>query len=111
MKIKSAWISQVESGQKPSSSSLRDHLNALHDSNAGFTEAFAWNCRDANGKNSYELLADIVDQKYHSHVLDLGCGSGVLLDLCNQNFGAELLLSGVDLNGSGCIPLCLNCCC
>ena len=100
MKIKSAWIRQVESGQQPSSSALRDHLDAVHDNNAGFTEAFAWNCRDVNGKNSYELLADIVDQKYHSHVLDLGCGSGVLLDLCNQNFGAELVLSGVDMNGS-----------
>jgi ubiquinone/menaquinone biosynthesis C-methylase UbiE len=100
MKIKSAWTRQVESGQQPSSSALRDHLDAVHDNNAGFTEAFAWNCRDANGKNSYELLADIVDQKYHSHVLDLGCGSGVLLDLCNQRFGAKLMLSGVDMNDS-----------
>ena len=100
MKIKSAWTQQVESGQQPSSSALRDHLDAVHDNNAGFTEAFAWNCRDANGKNSYELLADIVDQKYHSHVLDLGCGSGVLLDVCNQRFGAELALSGVDMNDS-----------
>ena len=100
MKIKSAWTRQVESGQQPSSSALRDHLDAVHDNNAGFTEAFAWNCRDADGKNSYELLADIIDQKYHSHVLDLGCGSGVLLDLCNQRLGAELVLSGVDMNGS-----------
>jgi len=100
MKIKSAWTHQVESGQQPSSSDLRDHLDAVHDNNAGFTESFAWNCRDANGKNSYELLADIINQKYHSHVLDLGCGSGVLLDLCNQRFGAELVLSGVDMNGS-----------
>jgi len=100
MKIKSAWTRQIESGQQPSSSDLRDHLDAVHDNNAGFTEAFAWNCREANGKNSYELLADIVDQKYHSHVLDLGCGSGVLLDLCNKRFGAELALSGVDMNGS-----------
>ena len=100
MKIESAWTRQVESGQQPSSSALRDHLDAVHDNNAGFTEAFAWNCRDANGKNSYELLADIVDQKYHSHVLDLGCGSGVLLDLCNQRFGPELVLSGIDMNDS-----------
>jgi len=100
MKIKSAWTREIESGQQPSSSALRDHIDAVHDNNAGFTEAFAWNCRDANGKNSYELLADIVDQKYHSHVLDLGCGSGVLLDLCNKRFGAELILSGIDMNGS-----------
>ena len=100
MKIKSAWTQQVESGQQPSSSALREHLDAVHDNNAGFTEAFAWNCRDANGKNSYELLADIIDKKNHSHVLDLGCGSGVLLDICNQRFGSELVLSGVDMNDS-----------
>jgi len=100
MKIKSAWTRQIESGQQPNSSDLRDHLDAIHDNNAGFTEEFAWNCRDVNGNNSYELLADIVDQKNHSHVLDLGCGSGVLLDLCNQRFGAKLVLSGVDMNDS-----------
>ena len=98
MKIKSAWTRQIEIGQQPSSSALRDHLDAVHDNNAGFTETFAWNCRDANGKNSYELLADIIDQKNHSHVLDLGCGSGVLLDLCNKRFGSKLMLSGIDMN-------------
>jgi len=100
MNINSTWTQQVESGQQPSSSALRDHLDAVHDNNAGFTEAFAWNCRDMNGKNSYELLADIINQKHHSNVLDLGCGSGVLLDLCNQRFGSELVLSGVDMNSS-----------
>jgi len=100
MKINSTWTQQVESGQQPSSSALLDHLDAVHDNNAGFTEAFAWNCRDMNGKNSYELLADIINQKHHSNVLDLGCGSGVLLDLCNQRFGSELVLSGVDMNSS-----------
>jgi len=100
MKIESTWTRQLESGQQPSSSDLRNHLDAVHDNNAGFTELFAWNCRDVNGKNSYELLADIVDQNYHSHALDLGCGSGVLLDLCNQRFGSELVLSGVDMNES-----------
>lgn len=100
MKIKSAWTRQIATGQQPSSSDLRNHLDTVHDNNAGFTEAFAWNCRDENGKNSYELLADIVDLKHHSHALDLGCGSGVLLDLCNQRFGTELMLSGVDMNGS-----------
>jgi ubiquinone/menaquinone biosynthesis C-methylase UbiE len=98
--IVSAWTRQVETGQQPSSADLLDHLAAVHDNNAGFTEALAWNCRDVNGKNSYELLADIVDLKCHSSVLDLGCGSGVLLDLCNQRFGTDLALSGVDISDS-----------
>ncbi len=100
MKIKSAWTRQVKNGEQPSSSALRAHLDTVHDNNAGFTETVAFNCRDQNGKNSYELLADIIDLKYHSHVLDLGCGSGVLLDVCNQRFGSELALSGVDMNNS-----------
>ena len=100
MKIKSAWTRQVKNGKQPSSSALRAHLGTVHDNNAGFTETVAWNCRDKNGKNSYELLADIVDLKCHSNVLDLGCGSGVLLDVCNKRFGAELALSGVDMNDS-----------
>jgi SAM-dependent methyltransferase len=98
MNITSAWTRQVESGQQPSSADLQDHLSAVHENNAGFTEACAWNCRDADGKNSYDLLADVVDQKRHSSVLDLACGSGVLLDLCDQRFGTEMALSGADMS-------------
>ncbi|MFT7571497.1 MAG: SAM-dependent methyltransferase [Paracoccaceae bacterium] len=98
MNIDSAWTRQVESGQQPDSADLQDHLAAVHDNNAGFTETCAWNCRDAAGKNSYQLLADIVDPERHSSVLDLACGSGVLLDLCHQRFGTELALSGMDMS-------------
>jgi ubiquinone/menaquinone biosynthesis C-methylase UbiE len=98
LNIVSVWTRQVESGQQPNGEDLRDHLTAVHDNNAGFTEAVAWNCRDSSGKNSYDLLADIIDQNCHSNVLDLACGSGVLLDLCNQRFGAKVELSGVDMN-------------
>ena len=100
MNVVSSWTHQIENGQQPSSSDLQDHLTAVHDRNAGFTEAVAWNCRDVSGKNSYELLADIVDQKYHSNVLELACGSGVLLDLCNQRFDSRMVLSGIDISGA-----------
>ena len=98
LNINSVWTRQVETGQQPNEVHLRDHLTTVHDNNAGFTESIAWNCRDVNGKNSYELLADIIDLNIHSNVLDLACGSGVLLDLCNQRFGTKLRLSGVDMN-------------
>ena len=98
MNITSAWTRQVESGQQPSSADLQDHLAAVHENNAGFTEACAWNCRDADGKNSYDLLADVVDRERHSSILDLACGSGVLLDLCHQRFGTEMALSGADMS-------------
>jgi ubiquinone/menaquinone biosynthesis C-methylase UbiE len=100
MNVVSSWTHQLENGQQPSSSDLQDHLTAVHDKNAGFTEAVAWNCRDVNGKNSYELLADIVDSKHHSKVLELACGSGVLLDLCNQRFDSGMELSGIDISGA-----------
>jgi ubiquinone/menaquinone biosynthesis C-methylase UbiE len=98
LNIVSEWTRQVESGQQPSSEELRDHLTSVHDNNAGFTESIAWNCRDDNGQNSYELLAEVIDENSHSNVLDLACGSGVLLDLCYQRFGTKLELSGVDMN-------------
>ncbi len=96
MNIVSAWTRQIKKGQQPSSVDLQDHLAVVHDKNAGFTEAVAWNCRDANGKNSYELLADIIDQKLHSNVLEFACGSGVLLDLCNQQCDSKMVFSGID---------------
>ena len=98
MNVVSAWTRQIEKGQQPSSTDLQNHLAAVHDKNPGFTEAIAWNCRDINGKNSYELLADLVDQKYHSNVLELACGSGVLLDLCNQRCDGKMTFSGIDIS-------------
>ena len=98
--IVSAWTRQVENGQKPDSSDLQDHLTAIHQENAGFTEALASKCRDSNGKNSYELLADVIDQDHHSKVLDLACGSGVLLDLCNKRFDSKVSFAGIDISNA-----------
>ena len=60
LNIVSVWTHQLEKGEQPSGDELIDHLTAIHDNNAGFTETVAWNCRDSTGKNSYELLADII---------------------------------------------------
>ena len=94
--VVSAWTRRVEGGQQPSSDDLLDHLATVHERNAGFTESLAWNCRDVNGKNSYEILADMINHRSHTNVLDLACGSGVLLDLCNQRFGNKLSFLGID---------------
>ena len=96
--VASAWTRRVKNGQQPNSDDLLDHLANIHKSNAGFTESLAWNCRDAHGKNSYEILADMIDHRHHTNVLDLACGSGVLLDLCNQKFGNKLSYLGVDIS-------------
>ena len=94
--VVSAWTRRVENGEQPNSDDLLDHLANIHKNNAGFTESLAWNCRDAQGKNSYEILANMIDHRHHTSVLDLACGSGVLLDLCNQRFGEKLSYFGVD---------------
>tara|TARA_A100001011_G_scaffold170_1_gene173 strand:- start:9207 stop:10103 length:897 start_codon:yes stop_codon:yes gene_type:complete len=98
--VASAWTRRVESGQKPSSSDLFDHLAVIHKSNAGFTETCAWKCRDATGKNSYDILSDVIDDTRHSNILDLGCGSGVLLDLCIKRFNNSLKYTGVDISSA-----------
>ena len=98
LNIVSSWTHQIKNGQQPSSTDVQKHLTSIHNHNAGFTEAVAWNSRDVNGKNSYELLADVIDPSCHCNVLDLACGSGVLLEYCNERYGAKLELSGIDMN-------------
>jgi ubiquinone/menaquinone biosynthesis C-methylase UbiE len=51
-----------------------------------------------NGKNSYELLLDTIDPAFHNNILDLACGSGVLLEYCNKRFPRRFNLCGVDMN-------------
>jgi ubiquinone/menaquinone biosynthesis C-methylase UbiE len=98
--IVSDWTRRVESGQTPSSVDLLDHLAVIHKNNAGFTETCAWKCRDTNGKNSYDLLSDMIDETRHFNILDLGCGSGVLLDLCHQRFNNSIKYTGVDISSA-----------
>ena len=94
----SSWMNKIDSGKNPNSQDLLDHLDRIHDRHAGFTEKIATNCCDLNGKNSYELLLDTIDPSSHKYILDLACGSGVLLEYCNKRFPFNLKLSGVDMN-------------
>ena len=94
----SSWINKIDSGENPNSQDLLDHLDRIHDRLTGFTEKIATSCCDVNGKNSYELLLDTIDPSSHSDILDLACGSGVLLEYCNKRFPFNLKLSGVDMN-------------
>ncbi len=94
----SSWMNKIDSGKDPNSQDLLDHLHNIHDRYAGFTETIATSCCDLNGKNSYELLIDTIDPKSHMEILDLACGSGVLLEYCNKRFPLNFKLSGVDMN-------------
>ena len=96
--LNSAWTNKVEMGKHPSSQDLLDHLHIIHNRHAGFTETIAKSCCDSNGKNSYELLLDTINPSFPLDVLDLACGSGVLLELCHKRFSPHLKLFGVDIN-------------
>ena len=93
-----SWANAVRTGVQPNAADLREHLVTVHRANAGFTESCAARCRDAEGRNSYEWLASAVDPARHRSVLDLACGSGPLLALCHERFGAAVSLLGVDMS-------------
>ena len=94
----SSWINKIDSGKNPNSQDLLDHLDSIHNRYTGFTEKIATSCCDLHGKNSYELLIDTIDPNSHIDILDLACGSGVLLEYCNKRFPLNFKLSGVDMN-------------
>ena len=94
----SDWMQCLMRGEQPSDESLREHLLLVHRNHPGFAESCALKCRDSLGRNSYELLAGVMDQKRHSHILDLACGSGVLLEVCRQRCEPSSELIGVDIN-------------
>jgi len=98
LNIDSLWIRKIKNGQQPSSIELKEHLFAVHKSNPGFTEELAWSCRNIDGKNSYDLLADIIEPNKHNKILDLACGSGILLDLCFKRYGKSINLFGIDMS-------------
>tara|TARA_B100000700_G_C15031022_1_gene850534 strand:- start:1096 stop:2025 length:930 start_codon:yes stop_codon:yes gene_type:complete len=94
----SSWMNKIDLGEDPNSQDLLDHLHTIHNRYAGFTEKIATSCCDLNGKNSYELLLDTIDPNVHRDILDLACGSGVLLEYCKKRFPVTLRLCGVDMN-------------
>ena len=94
--LNSIWIDSLARNQHPNSNALIDHLKAIHQENAGFTEVCASSCRDKVGRNSYEWLAELVPDNKVSNVLDLACGSGPLLKILFDR-NKNLNLNGVDM--------------
>jgi len=79
---------------------LRGHLKALHEEAAGFTEACASACVDRHGRNSYAWISEAVTPPPGGSVLDLACGSGVLLELCRARYEASVALTGLDVSAA-----------
>ena len=96
--LRTDWTRMVSAGAAPDADALRSHLRDIHHSNAGFTERCAGQCRDAQGRTTYDWLVEAVDPDAHGSVLDLACGSGALLALCDARLPATTRLAGLDMS-------------
>ena len=97
MPLQTPWVETVSHGDRPDADALSDHLRTVHRNHPGFTEDCAGQCRDAQGRTSYEWLAEAVSTDHRS-VLDLACGSGALLSILNARVPAITRLMGVDMS-------------
>ena len=61
-----------------------DYLQGWHDGHPGATSAMLDSLTDEAGRNSYEVLAAVI-QDGDEPVLDLACGDGYLLELLHPN--------------------------
>ncbi|MEM6415339.1 MAG: class I SAM-dependent methyltransferase [Pseudomonadota bacterium] len=96
--IRTSWTQALENNIAPCQDSLTEHLLEVHKRHPGFTEGCASKCKNAAGQTSYEWLCDVLKPDQHRHVLDLACGSGLLLELCHDILPQNSSLSGIDLS-------------
>ena len=95
--LNSTWTDSLANNHEPDDKALLNHLRTVHQHNAGFTEKCASTCRDKAGRNSYEWLAEVVPDIDGMCVLDLACGSGLLLKILFDR-NKKLRLKGVDIS-------------
>ncbi len=96
--LQTDWTNSVANGAAPDEAALREHLRAVHEEYAGFTESCAMHCRDKAGRTSYDWLAEVVEPERHQAVLDIACGSGPLLQLCHELLPGLTRLIGMDMS-------------
>ena len=94
--LNSIWTDSLVHNLRPDSNALVDHLMTVHQKHTGFTEECASSCRDETGRNSYEWLAELVPVNESLRVLDLACGSGLLLKILFDR-NKNLNLRGLDM--------------
>ena len=84
----------------PTFSDGESYLRDFHSRYPGATSKNMTEARSADGRTSYERLADVVDRAAGSPavVLDLGCGDGALLELLLRRNRGDLELIGVDMS-------------
>jgi SAM-dependent methyltransferase len=96
--LRTDWTETLARGDAPDTAALRTHLRRIHREHAGFTESCAMRCRDAEGRTSYDWLAEAVEPDRHRVLLDVACGSGPLLRLCHATLPTATRLIGIDMS-------------
>ncbi|MEM9839602.1 MAG: class I SAM-dependent methyltransferase [Pseudomonadota bacterium] len=97
--IRTSWTDEADQ-REGSTESLKEHLIEVHRRNPGFTESCAGRCTDAEEKTSYDWLCDAALDQQGARVLDLACGSGVLLSLLRDRIPDAQALVGVDMSAA-----------
>ena len=92
------WIENLMLGHGSKHSNLREHILSIHKNNTGFTENCAQNFKNEFGRSSYQWLAQLIKPEMHHKVLDLACGNGALLEICDELYGHNISLTGVDMS-------------
>lgn len=97
--IRTPWTDQAEQ-REGGPEQLKAHLIEVHRRNPGFTESCAGRCLDAHGETSYDWLCDAATDQRGARVLDLACGSGVLLSVLRDRLPGAKALVGVDMSAA-----------
>lgn len=71
---------RLRSRQEPTATDVREDVIEFHTRKPGAAEATYGQCKTAEGKTSYELLATSVGDLTDRIVVDLACGNGPLLE-------------------------------
>lgn len=88
----------MNSASSPSSDGASQFLMSVHDAAPGITENVLKRGSSADGRSSYEVLADAASLKPGMTAVDLACGSGALTRILSQRVGRSGRANGIDLN-------------
>ncbi len=93
------YLERALAGDAANADDWNEHLIAFHRAFPDVTAQLIGRFQTAEGENSYQRLARHVYEQYPAaqRILDVGCGSGELLQHLDAFFDAAAELAGIDL--------------